>query len=64
MASGKIESHLRGCGRFWHLFCCPLSHVARGADEGAESAFFLPASNTIVITRSLGSRFVADMVRV
>jgi hypothetical protein len=34
-----------------------------GAEEGAES-FFLPASNTISITRLLASRFVAEIARV
>jgi hypothetical protein len=32
--------------------------------KGAESAFFLPASKTIVMTRSLASRFVAEIARV
>jgi hypothetical protein len=43
------------------LLAFPLSE---GADEGAEIAFFLPASKTIVITRLLASRFVAEMARV
>ncbi len=43
------------------LLAFPLS---KGADEGAASAFFLPASKTIVITRLLASRFVAEIARV
>jgi hypothetical protein len=34
------------------------------AGEGAESAFFFPASRTIFITRSFTSRFVAQIARV
>jgi hypothetical protein len=34
-----------------------------GAEEGVESAF-LPASNTISMTRLLASRFVAEIARV
>jgi hypothetical protein len=42
----------------------PAFSPREGAEEGAESAFFLPASNTIVITRLLASRFVAEIARV
>ena len=44
------------------LLCAVLPF--EGAEEGAESAFLLPASNTIVITRLLASRFVAEIARV
>jgi hypothetical protein len=36
---------------------------SEGADEGTES-FFLPASNTISMTRLLASRFLAEIARV
>jgi hypothetical protein len=42
-------------------FFLPAFPLSEGAEEGAESNFFLPASNTIVITRLLASRFVAEM---
>ena len=45
-------------------FLLPAFLPFEGVEEGAESAFFLPASNTIVITRLLASRFVAEMARV
>jgi hypothetical protein len=38
----------------------PFFRLREGAEEGAESAF-LPASNTICITRLLASRFVAEI---
>ena len=38
--------------------------LPREGEEGAGSASFFPASNTIVITRLLASRLVAEMARV
>ena len=44
------------------FFVSPFA-PCEGAEEGAES-FFLPASNTISMTRLLASRFVAEIARV
>ena len=45
-------------------FLLPVFLSRKGAEEGAGSAFFFPASNTIVITRLLASRLVAEIARV
>ena len=50
--------------RFLAPFLLSVFLPREGAEAGAGSASFFPASNTIVMTRLLASRLVAEMARV